>query len=190
VNDEKATMLGPAQEEWLKRSLRSSGARWNVLANQVMIGKVDRKPGVDESFPMDQWAGYEAARTRLMRFFEENRNINPVVITGDIHSNWVADLKEDWRNPAKPAVGTEFVGTSITSGGDGADMNDRVKAYLPENPHIKMFNGQRGYVSCTLTQQKWTSEYRIVEKVTQPGAPLKTRATFVVEAGKPGAQLA
>jgi alkaline phosphatase D len=87
-------------------------------------------------------------------------------------------------------VGTEFVGTSITSGGDGADMNDRVKAYLPENPHIKMFNGQRGYVSCTLTQQKWTSEYRIVEKVTQPGAPLKTRATFVVEAGKPGAQLA
>ncbi len=190
VFDPKGTMLGPKQEEWLKASLSGSKATWNVLANQVMMGKVDRKAGEGEIFPMDQWGGYEVARARLMRFFAGQPRINPVVITGDIHSNWVADLKEDWRNMAKPAVATEFVGTSITSGGDGADMPDRVKAYLPENPQIKFYNGQRGYVRCSLTPGKWTADYRIIDKVSQPNAPLQTRATYVVEAGRPGAQRA
>lgn len=190
VYDPKATMLGPQQEEWLKATLSGSKATWNVLANQVMMGKVDRKAGDGETHPMDQWAGYEAARVRMMRYFAENQRINPVVITGDIHTNWVADLKEDWRNPNKPAVATEFVGTSITSGGDGSDMTERAKAYLPENPSIKFFNAQRGYVYCNVTPQKWTSHYRIVDKVSQPGAPLQTRATFFVEPGKPGAQRA
>jgi alkaline phosphatase D len=188
VMDPVATMLGPEQEEWLKKSLKDSKSTWNVLANQVMMAKVDRKAGTAESFPMDQWAGYEVARARLMRYFAEQKPSNPVVITGDIHSSWVADLREDWRNTSKPVVATEFVGTSITSGGDGTDMRETVKAYLPENPHVKFFNAHRGYVKCSLTPSKWTSDYRVVEKVTVKDAPIHTRATFVVEAGRPGAQ--
>ncbi len=190
VFDPKATMLGPQQEEWLKGVLKSSKANWNVLANQVMMTKVDRKAGDGESFPMDQWAGYEAARVRMMRYFAEQKPSNPVVITGDIHTNWVADLREDWRNTAKPIVGTEFVGTSISSGGDGSDTTERTQATLPENPQVKFFNAQRGYVRCKLTPKQWTSEYRVVEKVSIEGAPVTTRATFVVESGKPGAQRA
>jgi alkaline phosphatase D len=188
VMDPKATMMGPEQEEWLKKNLRDSKSTWNVLANQVMMAKVDRKAGAGESFPMDQWAGYEVARARLMRYFAEQKPSNPVVITGDIHSSWVADLREDWRNTAKPVVATEFVGTSITSGGDGSDMRDTVKAYLPENPHVKFFNGQRGYVKCSLTPTNWTTDYRVVDKVTVENAPVHTRASFVVDAGRPGAQ--
>ena len=45
-------------------------------------------------------------------------------------------------------LGTEFVGTSITSGGDGADSQKAVEAYLPENPHVHFYNNQRGYVRC------------------------------------------
>ena len=44
---------------------------------------------------------------------------NPVVLTGDIHSNWVNDLRVDDRKPESPVVATEFVGTSISSGGNG-----------------------------------------------------------------------
>ena len=36
---------------------------------------------------------------------------------GDRHQNYAWD----YADPASPTVGSEFVGTSITSGGDGAD---------------------------------------------------------------------
>jgi alkaline phosphatase D len=186
VFDPKATILGPQQEEWLKKVLKNSGAGWNILANQVMMTRVDRKVGEGEAFPLDQWAGYEASRVRMMRYFAEQKPSNPVVITGDIHTNWVADLREDWRNPSKPAVATEFVGTSITSSGDGDAK--QVFANASENPQIKFFNAQRGYVQCKVTPQRWTSEYRVVEKVSVENAPVSTLATFVVESGKAGAQ--
>jgi alkaline phosphatase D len=49
-------------------------------------------------------------------------------------------------------------------------------------------NEQRGYILCTVTDGAWQSDYRIVPYVNKPGAPLTTRASFVVEAGKAGAK--
>ena len=109
------------------------------------------------------------------------------MITGDIHSNWVADLKLDFDRPESPVVAAEFIGTSISSGGDGADTNEFVQRMLAENPHLKFFNGQRGYVRCEVTPRQWRSDYQVVEYISQPGAPLKTRAPFVVENGRLGA---
>lgn len=188
VFDPKATMLGPEQERWLLEGLGQSRARWNVLAQQVMLAKVDRAPGPETAYSMDQWSGYEMARRRILEFLDQRKPSNPVVLTGDIHSNWVNDLKADFDKPESATVGTEFVGTSISSSGDGMDMTPAVKAILPENPHVRFFNSQRGYVRCVLTPGQWTSDYRIVEYVTRPGAPVKTRASFVVESGRPGVQ--
>jgi alkaline phosphatase D len=188
--DERATMLGPAQERWLLDRLDRSQARWNVIAQQVMMAKVDRRAGPEEALPMDKWNGYEVARNRMLSFLAKRRPSNPVVITGDIHNNWAADLKTDWRNPNSATVGTEFVGTSISSGGDGADRLPSVDKYLPESPYVKFFNSQRGYVRCTVTPERWTSDYRVVEFVSRPGSPIRTRASFVVENGRPGAQSA
>jgi alkaline phosphatase D len=67
-------------------------------------------------------------------------------------------------------------------------MTGRGAASLAANEHIKFYNSQRGYVTATVTPQLWTSEYKIVPFVTRPGAPLETRATFVVEDGRPGAE--
>ena len=168
--------------------LRSSQARWNVLANQVMIADVAQPLDGTKTYLMDTWGGYVEARKRLMNFLGQARPSNPVVITGDIHSNWVSDLKLDFDNPSSATVGTEFVGTSITSGGDG---NDSVPEGLLEvNPHIKFFNTRRGYVRATVTPSLWTSDYRVVPFVSRPGAPVETRASFVVENGKLGAHRA
>ncbi|MBK9166401.1 MAG: alkaline phosphatase D family protein [Bryobacterales bacterium] len=185
--DPNATMMGPEQEQWLVDGLNRSTACWNVLAQQVMMAKVDRMPGPDVAHPMDQWAGYEVARNRLLAYLGERRIANPVVLTGDIHSNWVADLHVDFSNPKSLKVGTEFVATSISSSGDGSDTVPTVAAYLPENPHVKFFNSQRGYVRCVVTPDQWRSDYRVVEYVTKPGSPIATRASFVVENGRPGA---
>ena len=137
---------------------------------------------------MDQWSGYEAERTRLLEFFARRRPSNPVVLTGDIHSNWVNDLKVDFRNPASPTVATELVGTSITSGGDGVDTPERITGVLAENPFVKFYNGQRGYVSCSMTPQQLQADYQIVDYVTKKEAPRRTRASFVIPDGRPGAQ--
>lgn len=182
------TMLGNEQERWFFNGLTRSKARWNIITQQVMMAKVDRMAGPEQRYAMDQWSGYEEPRNRVLRFLNQHRPSNPVVISGDIHSNWVADLKLDWTNPKSAAVATEFVGTSISSGGDGSDMVPAVQAYLPENPHLHFYNNQRGYVRCVVTSERWQADYRVVPFVSRPGAPIQTRASFLVENGKPGAQ--
>ncbi|WP_164100420.1 alkaline phosphatase D family protein [Candidatus Laterigemmans baculatus] len=185
-----AEMLGAAQERWLRKDLARSTAQWNVLAQQVMMARVDRTVGEERKFSMDQWAGYELPRRRLLSYLAEQRISNPVVLTGDIHSNWVNDLKLDFDDANAPTVATEFVGTSITSGGDGRDQAPETPQLLDENPFVKFYNAQRGYVRCTVTPDAWTSDFQIVPYVTRPGAPLETRATFEVQAGRPGAEQA
>ena len=188
MRDPAATLLGEAQERWLMDGLDRSAARWSVIPQQVFMARVDWTPGPGESYAMDVWSGYEAARRRLMAFLAARRPSNPVVLTGDFHSNWVADLKVDYRDPAAPVVGTEFVGTSISSGGDGADTRASATAALTENPWLRFYNGQRGYVRCELTPARCRADYRVLDHVTRPGGPIATRASFVVEDGRPGAQ--
>jgi alkaline phosphatase D len=185
----EGTILGSQQERWLLDGLSRSRRRWNIIAQQVMMAKVDRRAGPDQAYAMDQWSGYEMARRRVIDFLHKRRPSNPVVITGDIHSNWAADLKVDFSNPKSATAGTEFVGTSISSGGDGADSNPAVDAYLPENPHVHFYNNQRGYVRCVLTRERWQTDYRIVPFVTKPGAGVRTRASYVVENGRAGVQI-
>lgn len=47
---------------------------------------------------MDQWAGYEVGRKRLLQFMTDHKVSNPVVLTGDIHTNWINDLKINFDN--------------------------------------------------------------------------------------------
>ena len=183
-----ATLMGAQQDAWLRQGLDRSQARWNVIAQQVMMAEVDRQPGPGERFSMDQWSGYPVARDRLLRFLGERRPSNPIVISGDIHSNWVADLKADLGGWRSAVVASEFVGTSITSGGDGADTIRFQWLYQLENPHIKFFNNQRGYVRVTLTPDLWRSDYRVMSAVTRQDASIRTRASYVVENGKRGVQ--
>ena len=94
----------------------------------------------------------------------------------------------DFRNPNAPAIATEFVGTSITSGGDGVDQTPRMKDVLAENPFVKFQSSQRGYVSCAVTKEAWHADYQVLDYVSRPGAPRKTRASFKVTSGRPGAE--
>jgi alkaline phosphatase D len=188
VFDPNATLLGNVQEKWLCDGLAASPARWNILAQQVMMARVDRTPGDAVAWSMDQWAGYDVGRKRLVRFLQDRQVANPVVLTGDIHTNWVNDIKVDFDREEDPAVATEFVGTSISSGGDGAEKRDDTDGVLADNPFVKFYNAERGYVRCEVTPDQWKSDYRVVPVISKPGGDCLTRASFVVENGKPGAE--
>ncbi len=184
---DKQTMLGAEQQAWLDERLKQSPAIWNVLAQQVMMGRADRKAGEGVAYSMDQWPGYEVPRRRLMQFLHDNRVKNPIVLTGDIHTNWVNDLKIDYDDAASPTVASEFACTSISSGGDGSDNRRASEIVLAENPFVRFHNSERGYVRCDITPDRWQSDYQIVPYVSRKGSPQITRASFVVEQGKPGA---
>ena len=183
--DPRGTLMGDRQRDWLFSGLGRSPANWNILAQQVMMARVDRTGGNEVKYSMDQWPGYEFERRRVLRHFREQQVKNPVVITGDIHSHWANELIADFDELDSPVVGTEFVGTSISSGGDGAAAPKSHDHLLAENPFLKFFNAERGYVRCEVTPQTWRTDYRTVPFVTKPGAPLVTRASFVVESGRP-----
>jgi alkaline phosphatase D len=184
---ESRRMMGVEQEHWLMDGLHRSHARWNVVANQVMMAPLVRYVNGTPTYSMDDWDGYVRERSRLMAFLADAKPANPIVITGDIHTNWVGDLKKDFGDPRSPIVGTELVGTSITSGGDGSDSTEAGERALAENPHLKFFNAQRGYVRCTLTPDRLTADYRTLAYIREQNAPIETRASFVVTDGRPGA---
>jgi alkaline phosphatase D len=37
--------------------LQRSRRRWNIIAQQVLMAKVDRRAGPEQAYAMDQWSG-------------------------------------------------------------------------------------------------------------------------------------
>ena len=107
----RARMLGAAQEAWLDRQFAASRAPWNIVAQQTLMAQLDVQPGEGQRFWTDGWDGYPAARRRLLESMAARRLANPVVIGGDVHMNFVADLKLDFDDAKSPVVASEFVGT-------------------------------------------------------------------------------
>jgi alkaline phosphatase D len=175
--------LGDAQEAWLKQGLSASKARWNVLAQQVVMMDLDRAAGEEYRANVDSWAGYRTPRARVLKHIADARIPNVVVLTGDEHVNFAGELHLDGRNPGKMPVGVEFTATSITSGGDGQDQTENDKTLLSINPQLKFVNRQRGYVVCDVTRDRWESSVRVLDKVSVPGGKLATRARLAVAAG-------
>ncbi|MDQ3424382.1 MAG: alkaline phosphatase D family protein [Actinomycetota bacterium] len=182
------TILGDEQESWLRAAVAGPTARWNVLAQQVFFSQRDFAAGPPTRFSTDAWDNYVVERDSLRDHLVAVGTSNPVVLTGDVHANYVCDVKADFNDPDSATVATELVGTSISTGGDGADMGGGDPLQLAENPHIKFINRNRGYVRNTVTANEWTADFRVVDFVTTPGAPVRTRASYVIEDGRPGAQ--
>jgi alkaline phosphatase D len=183
---EGRTMVGYAQENWLGLGLAQSKAKWNLIAQDVLMAQLREKmPDGNFGFWTDDWDGFPASRRRLLQRIARTRVSNPVVIGGDIHAFFANDLRVDFDDPKSPVVATEFVGTSVSSVGPSYDM---IAAFLPDNPHVQFFDSrQRGYVSVDVDANQMTTRMRVVDDVTDPKASVSTLKTFAVENGKPGA---
>jgi len=183
IEDASRTLLGTAQEAWLAKELAGSKAQWNVLGQQILFTFQDFDPGPVDQLNMDSWSGYPHARKRLVDSLRTSKARNPVILTGDVHASWVGQVHTEPRDVSSPCVAAEFVGTSISSGGDGAETTERAERMKTVNPQIRYFNGRRGYVRCEMTATNWRTDYRLLEYVVKPGSPVDTRASFVLEAG-------
>ena len=178
------TMLGDTQERWLYESFRSPIGRWTLLAQQVPMMRMDRNPDpVVMALPMDKWDGAASTRDRLFAAVESAKLGNLIVTDSDVHFNSAGELKKNFADERSPTLGVEFVATSISSLGDGYDTNERHSLLMEQDPHIKFYNAQRGYVRHIVTPQRWQVDYRVLDKVTVPNGNVTTRKSFVVENG-------
>ncbi|MFD7440791.1 alkaline phosphatase D family protein [Streptomyces sp. NPDC059909] len=184
--DPARTMTGETQERWLLDGWQASDALWNVVPQQVTFAQRRDVPRPDFKLSMDAWDGYPASRKRVLDGAAAAGIDNLVVLTGDVHVGYAFDLKQDFDDPASRTVGTEIVATSISSGKDGADKPANWDNLTQANPHMKFYNGRRGYATVTLTTELARADFRTVSAVTTPGAPITTVASFVTEAGNPG----
>jgi alkaline phosphatase D len=185
------TMLGAEQEKWVFDNLANATARWTVLSQQVYSFARDfAKVNPDARFQMDVWDGYPAARQRLYSRIKETKAQNPIVISGDVHVHYGADLKLDFADPKSEVVASEFTNTSVSAGGDGADVAANWEALRGANPHIKYHAARRGYIACTATPAAMRADFRILDRVTVTDLPIRTGGSLVVEAGKRGANIA
>ncbi|MEU3652818.1 alkaline phosphatase D family protein [Streptomyces sp. NPDC032161] len=184
--DPSRTMTGATQERWLLDGWRASKATWNVLPQQVVMARRKDVPTDAFKLSMDAWDGYPASRARILNGAEAARIENLMVLTGDVHVNYGFDLKRDFDDPSSRTLGTEIVATSITSGKNGSDRPASWDNLMRANPHLKFFNGRRGYALVTLGHERARADYRTVSAVTTPGAPVTTAGSFVTEVGKQG----
>ena len=183
-----AAILGAAQESWLASAL-SGESRWNLIAQQVWVlplfergedGVLQRRPSTDT------WTGYPAARARLVRTIADRGLSNVVVSTGDahIHAVGVVPMRDDELDG--PAAATEFLATSISSGGDGSpNLDEKGRRLVADNPHIDLLNQQRGYQTFDITLTEWRTAVKVMDKVQSKGGRLSTLARYAVSPETP-----
>ncbi len=232
IDDPDRELISPAQRQLLFDALsraNTAGTTWKVIGQQVMLmhWNAGGLPTAPDGFPdaatfggrqggnavnPDAWDGYTAERNRLYDHIEANGIDNVVVLTGDIHSSFAADLPRDpYRidqyNPAtgEGSLAVEFVGPSVTSDnlneiagggpeGSSAAFEEGTKA---DNPHIKYVDLDRhGLFFLDVTpdriQADWvfmpSREVASDEEVAGPSWQVRAGNNFVEPADAPVAE--
>ena len=197
LQDADRTMLGAVQEQWLAKRFAAPNKRWNIWAQQTIVGALVQPQGLanwlaPNSLPfvkdrvmrgalaakagipsnMDAWDGYPAARAKALSAAQAG-NADLIVLTGDTHNAWAFDLAHEGK-----AAGVEFAGHSVTSPGlessfTGTDNATLSNALASANPGLAWADaGQRGYMAVELTPDKAVSEWRFTDSIKTRSANL------------------
>ncbi|MBV7257726.1 alkaline phosphatase D family protein [Pacificimonas sp. WHA3] len=209
--DSARTMMGMRQEAWLKEALASSvssGQRWQVLAQQVVMGttytpsaigawldpaapdyvkqRVNAALGLSQAgipASMDAWTGYPAARSRLLTDAQAV-DANLVVLAGDSHNSWAFNLTEN----GAPA-GVEFAVSSVTSPGYEAfftrtDPAVIESAMIGSSPELQWTDlSRRGYGVVTLEAEQARCDWTYVDTIKTRSLTAKPGKRLSVQRG-------
>jgi alkaline phosphatase D len=107
---------------------------------------------------------------------------NPIIVSGDIHAAGVAGLHETLGDVSSARIGTELVGTSVTSRFDAATL-DVAEAIIKALPYVEYANGrERGYTIVDLTRQRMTATFKVVSTIDSPDATVAVAYVAEVDA--------
>ena len=185
--DPAREMLGAEEETWLTGKLRASTAKWKLIGQGVMFADLKAVPGMVTNgggtfLNPDQWDGYQPARDRIYDVLKGSGAApavgNVVVLTGDIHSSWAADLTQDPNNSNVAEGGydsatgagshaVELITTSVTSPAIDDTRGIVAAALKAANPHFKYIElERRGYMLLDIDATRIVSEWWYVDTVS------------------------
>ena len=183
--DSRRSLLGVEQERWLAEGW-DLARPWNLLAQQSLMARFTWQDPAQGggTYWTDAWDGYAPSRNRLLGVVADKKVPGVVVLGGDVHSNYVADLKADFDDTRAPVVASEFCGTSITS---LSLAQSRIDAARPFNPHVHFGRSdQRGYMSFELDAKRLQVSLQTVDRPLDPASGITTVARFTVDPARPG----
>jgi alkaline phosphatase D len=210
IDSADRTITGADQLSWLQSGLSGTDAQWKLVGNPVMITPVVFPPlpelvgqaladltgllppdGVP--YNVDQWDGYTHDRHELFGYLADHGVTDTVFLTGDIHSAWACDLPLDAGSyPLSRTVGTELVGTSVTSNNldDLIGAPPRTTSLLVEsaiklnNRHVQYLDfDSHGYSVLDVTPARTQMDYYVISDRRDPAATSSWSAGFAVPAG-------
>lgn len=137
---------------------------------------VDRLGAAGLPFPLgaDAWTGYPTARIRMLRSLGKAKN--PIVLTGDSHNAWAADLRLPNGRTGR-RIGVEFGGTSVSSPGYeqyllGVAPEAIAALFVESNSRSQQLDklvyaeqARRGFMVVNVTPAKVTVDYVFVSTV-------------------------
>ena len=187
-------MLGADQEQWLDAELQSSkqrAATWQVLGQQVLMGKLrlpaltDEELRLDETLPeyrpilqmmqtlaadnlpfnLDAWDGYWASRNRVFASLLDH-GVNPVVLAGDTHNAWAFNLANDQGQALGVEVGTPGVNSPGLETYLATEPDVLARAMQNASAELHAVDtAQRGWSELVLTPEAATNQWHFVSTV-------------------------
>ncbi|WP_165768628.1 alkaline phosphatase D family protein [Sandarakinorhabdus cyanobacteriorum] len=205
------TLLGTEQEAWFAAEIAASvksGQRWQLIAQQVVMGDIfTPKQAVEWLGPtadaraqayvkggiaaaqagiagaQDMWSGYPQARRRLLAAMRD-AGANPIVIAGDSHNAWAFNHSLD----GKP-VAAEFGVQSVTSPGYeaalAADPAVIRTGLLQSSPGLQWCDtSRRGYLTLSFSAGETRCDWVFMETIKQLSTATSAPQAAVVKFDK------
>ena len=180
ANRPDRTILGAEQERWLSRRLAGERRIWTLIGQQVFFAPMYLDEAQTATFS-DQWDGYAANRTRVLQELMRPNIRNPIVLSGDVHSFWVNDLND----VAGKRIGAEIVTSAL---GAASPPPGRFGDVHANNPHVRFSEVEHaGYIMLDIDRETLTADLRMIDDRRLVDSPVRSAATFRMEAGAPGA---
>ncbi|CAK1364625.1 unnamed protein product [Cercospora beticola] len=174
MNDAGRTLMGSIQENWFYNSLKRSasrGATWRLIGSQIVFSTINSTSWFGTAYNTDAWDGYMSNKNRTLKTLYDNNIGNNIVMAGDTHSNWVADLvwldeKDYDSETGAGALGVEFAGTAVSSTSSfGAnttlwECNNQSRALVADNVELQWQEGYyRGYYEMQISKERVLAQY-------------------------------
>jgi len=180
----KSSALGKNQLNWICNELKSSEAKWKILANQLAFTPfVFQGPFMLKTRFLSSWDFYPWDRKHILDTIARNNIKNFVVLSADAHVAMTFDIIHDSipYNPlsGEGALGIEFLTDNMVFG----DMFGGMENFMyTNNPQLKYINSRsQGFCVLDIKPDKICCDYWQLDSIQTPNTKNTYLKTFCAD---------
>ena len=165
------------------------------MGQQVMMSQLQLRGALEAqketALPLnrDQWDGYVAQRKRILETIRDQEIQGVVVLSGDIHTSWSAELTLNPNDPLyyRPdsmedsgVIAFECTTPAVTSPALASVHEGILNLIESSNPHIKWTQlTKRGFVLLDFTATNVQARWFLIDSIDQPQLPRARESALV-----------